>query len=586
MNLLKISYIKFVFLLTFFSCLSAIAYSQQTKVLTIHNNETETKVFKALIYKKEFPDKQELIRELLKVRFGLFEQGYIAARFDTLIDSEDTLRAYLTIDKRYELAYLGKGNLDENVWRELITKKEFISYEVFRYNAIKKLFENIITYYENNGHPYVSISFDSLTFENNIMHASLKLKKGNIVKIDSIIIKGSSRIRKAYIYNYLNIKPGDPYNESMIRKISKRIEEIPFLTEKKPFEISFTDNGAWVYLYLDKKKASRFDGILGVMPNNETSGKLLLTGDVNLNLNNAFKWGEVINFNWRKLEQNTQDLKFNLIYPFIFSTPFVIDYNFSLFKKDSLYYTANNVLGLQYHFAGNNFLKIFVDYWNSYLISTYGLENANVLPDYADINTKLWGLSYHIAHHDYLYNPLSGFHIDIKTSAGNKTIKKNENVNQDLYENLDLISVQFNIVGDAGVFIPVAKKTTLWLRSQTAYLNNDNLFENELYRIGGMRILRGFDEESIYASMYTVFTFEFRYLFEKNSFFNIFWDGAYYERNTRKEQVSDNPFGFGAGMSFETKAGIFSIMYALGKQFDNPIDMKSAKIHFGIISTF
>jgi len=50
--------------------------------------------------------------------------------------------------------------------------------------------------------------------------------------------------------------------------------------------------------------------------------------------------------------------------------------------------------------------------------------------------------------------------------------------------------------------------------------------------------------------------------------------------------MSDNPFGFGAGMSFETKAGIFSIMYALGKQFDNPIDMKSAKIHFGIISTF
>jgi len=520
--LLKIPNIKFVFLLTVFSCLSIAVYSQHTKVLVIHNNEFDTKKLKDISYKREFSDKQQIVRELLKVRYRLFEQGYIAARFDTLIEVADTLNAYLTIDKKYELAYLGKGNLDEAVWRELITKKDFISYKVFRYNAIKKLFENIITYYENSGHPYVSISLDSLTFENNIMHASLKLKKGNIVKIDSIIIKGSSRIRKAYIYNYLNIKPGDPYNESMIRKISKRIEEIPFLTEKKPFEISFTDNGAWVYLYLDKKKASRFDGILGVMPNNETSGKLLLTGDVNLNLNNAFKWGEVINFNWRKLEQNTQDLKFNLIYPFIFSTPFVIDYNFSLFKKDSLYYTANNVLGLQYHFAGNNFLKIFVDYWNSYLISTYGLENANVLPDYADISTKLWGLSYHIAYHDYLYNPSSGFHIDIKTSAGNKTIKKNENVNQYLYEDLDLISVQFNIVGDAGVFIPVAKKTTLWLRSQTAYLNNENLFENELYRIGGMRILRGFDEESIYASMYTAFTFEFRYLFEKNSFFNIF----------------------------------------------------------------
>ena len=29
-------------------------------------------------------------------------------------------------------------------------------------------------------------------------------------------------------------------------------------------------------------------------------------------------------------------------------------------------------------------------------------------------------------------------------------------------------------------------------------------------------------------------------------------------------------------MSFETKAGIFSISYALGKQFDNPIEFRSA----------
>jgi hypothetical protein len=50
--------------------------------------------------------------------------------------------------------------------------------------------------------------------------------------------------------------------------------------------------------------------------------------------------------------------------------------------------------------------------------------------------------------------------------------------------------------------------------------------------------------------------------------------------------VRDTPFGFGAGISFETKAGIFSINYALGKQFNNPIELRSGKIHFGIVNYF
>jgi hypothetical protein len=50
--------------------------------------------------------------------------------------------------------------------------------------------------------------------------------------------------------------------------------------------------------------------------------------------------------------------------------------------------------------------------------------------------------------------------------------------------------------------------------------------------------------------------------------------------------VIDRPFGFGVGFSVDTRAGIFTINYALGKQFDNPILFKSAKIHFGITAVF
>lgn len=46
------------------------------------------------------------------------------------------------------------------------------------------------------------------------------------------------------------------------------------------------------------------------------------------------------------------------------------------------------------------------------------------------------------------------------------------------------------------------------------------------------------------------------------------------------------PVGFGAGITFETRLGIFSFNYALGKQFNNPILFKEGKVHFGIVNYF
>jgi hemolysin activation/secretion protein len=109
-----------------------------------------------------------------------------------------------------------------------------------------------------------------------------------------------------------------------------------------------------------------------------------------------------------------------------------------------------------------------------------------------------------------------------------------------------------------------------------------------LYRVGGLKTLRGFDEESILASSYYIFTLEYRYLLEENSYLYFFGDGAYTENLSISYTGDryDTPYGFGAGISFETKAGIFSINYALGSQYGNPIDVRAGKVHFGIVNYF
>ena len=101
-----------------------------------------------------------------------------------------------------------------------------------------------------------------------------------------------------------------------------------------------------------------------------------------------------------------------------------------------------------------------------------------------------------------------------------------------------------------------------------------------------MLTLRGFDEESINASSYAIGTIEFRYLLEQNSYTYLFIDGGYYENKSIEEYKSDTPFGFGLGISFETKAGIFSLNYALGYQENELAPIRAAKIHFGFVNFF
>jgi outer membrane protein assembly factor BamA len=150
-----------------------------------------------------------------------------------------------------------------------------------------------------------------------------------------------------------------------------------------------------------------------------------------------------------------------------------------------------------------------------------------------------------------------------------------------------LRSTQYQFEGDLNLFIQLRRNNVLKLGVQGATIfGNSTIFKNELFRIGGLRTLRGFDEESIFASTYVIPTVEYRFLFSQNSNLLLFAEGAWYENNSNTAYLNDMPMSVGAGINFETKAGILTINYALGNQFNNGFDLRNGKIHFGLTALF
>jgi len=570
---------------------TATAFGQKKYLLSIHQIDTAhasayNDVKKVVVSNTTFKDSIGARKELQKIISNLQSNGYLSSSFDSVHYDSTGCIAYLYLGDKYHWASLRKGNVDDIYLTGTGFRNKLFQKKLFRYDQVSRILDNIIVNCENHGYPFATIKLDSIFFSEKEIQASLNLDRGRFCKIDSVVMKGKEVVAPVYIYNYIGIKPGGIYDESKIKRITVRLHELPFLTESRSNEVVFDEKQTKLLLYLDSRKASQFDGVLGVAP--DADGKVILTGEAHLKLQNALKRGEVVELNWKQLPAKSQDLKVYALYPYLLNTPIGIDGHLSIYKQDTTFLDVIKNLGVQYMFNGTSYIKAFVNDKESSLLSTEGLEFQTVLPDYADVTTTLYGLSLHIEKLDYRYNPRKGFMIETTPSTGNRVIKKNGDLNPVIYDSLKLRTTQYHLEFRGDYYFPLGQRQVIDVGNMTGYIYSPDLFTNELFRIGGLKTLRGFDEESIRASLYTIGKVEYRYLLEQNSFLFAFFNQAWYENASHGVVIDrkDTPYGFGAGINFETRLGIMSVSYALGKQFDNPVYFRNGKVHFGIISYF
>ncbi|MES2760901.1 MAG: hypothetical protein V4677_01795 [Bacteroidota bacterium] len=558
--------------------------AQNSYKFQVINTDSAT-VFKKITYKKQFSNKEFVEKEANKIYISLIDEGYISASIDSMINNGFNYTAYISAGKKYKWVNLRYAKKDQAIVSKLGYNERFFSKRPFRFSELSKFMEKIINYYENNGYPFASATLDSLQFDNSNIDAKLLVEKNLFIKLDSLVTEGTGKVSHKFLLRYLGIKNGMPYNTEVFMGVSKKIRQLPFLTEKKTPIIQLTDKQNKMFLFLEKKNASQFDGIVGILPSDK--GKTVFTGDLKIKLvNNIFKSGETFDLQWRRLQTQTQDLKATVIYPYIGGLPVGADYNIKIYKKDTTFLDVSNALGLNYYFSGLNFIKVFYKQRNANLISTSGLEYITSLPEYADVTTKAYGLGFFIEKLDYRFNPRKGISVNLQGSVGSRQIRKNPKINDIAYSSIDLKTTQYQAEGTVAGYINLFKNHVVKLSSQFGSVFGNTIYKNELFRIGGLRTLRGFDEESIYASTYVIPTIEYRFLFEKNSNLFVFGEGAWYENNSVLGKASDTPMSVGAGINFETKAGIFNLSYAIGKQQGAGFDLRIGKIHAGLTALF
>lgn len=506
----------------------------------------------------KYSDSLELWRLESELILGWQGKGYLTANYQNRAPG----RVEMKLGRQYRWAKL-------NIPPEFTRFAGHLENEHINPADLELFGAQCVTWFENRGYPFALMKFSNPIESDGLIELDVNISKGPLILYDSLIVKSDSKMSSNFFEVYLNIKNGEPYQEKQIASINRRLGSLPYVHISRNPETTFHEKGATTYLYLDSKNANRFAGIIGIQQS-ENQEKATIVGQLELSLINSLQRGESFSVDWQRFQSESQTLALNFSYPFVFRSQLGVAGELNILRQDSTYSSTQAKAGVLYQFSGINKIGGFAEkFTTSDLKSSAGFGSSS---------TTFYGLELDYVKVDHRINPRTGIEFRGEIAAGLREAP--DSTDQKTASTLWKSSIT------AGGHLPIGKLFSIHLAGQGHYVSSQELFDNELARIGGFSTIRGFDESSIFASSFVIATGEVRFDFDDLSNVFLFVDQGWYEKTNSISTTKDSPLGLGIGASLGTNAGIFQISYAIGRQFDNPLLVKNAKLHFGFVSVF
>ncbi|MBK9570642.1 MAG: hypothetical protein IPO53_12545 [Chitinophagaceae bacterium] len=285
-----------------------------------------------------FASRENCIDYINKLPGLLQSKGYVTASIDSLHYDSTFARMVLFSGELYRWAQLDARHIETRVLDAIGWREKMFAGKTIDFTQVQLWQERILTHFENTGYPFARVYLDSLVLDKDNVSALLKADRGPLYRIDSIRIFGSAKISNSYLQRYLEIPAGSIYNKEKLLRINKKIRDLNYVEEEKAFDLTLLGTGSVLNMYLKQKKSSQVNVLIGFLPNNNqlAAKKLLITGEGNLNLKNALGSGETIGLNFQALQVASQRLNLLYQHPYLFNSPFGLDFLFDYFQKGQL----------------------------------------------------------------------------------------------------------------------------------------------------------------------------------------------------------------------------------------------------------
>ncbi len=525
-------------------------------------NALETKVTDSISYNKLHPNAKSVSDEAALFSNTLLKKGYLENHELSHLKVNDSTFVYsFFVGERTDRIHIYTGKLSAEERGSLDISNDTITLAM---EDIEPFMNNGIASLERKGYSLSSLQLKDYIKKGNSLTARLELKTEKKRTLDNIVIEGYPKFPEGIRRNIARQYKGKTFNQENLQRVYNDFNALRFVSQVRYPEILFKKDTTKVYVYVQKAKPNSFDGFIGF--SNDDQSNVIFNGYLDLNLNNVLNTGEKFNLFWKSDGQKQTTFNAGTELPYIFRSPVGLKANLRIFKQDSTFQNTVTDVNIGYYFSYNS--KLFVGHQATQSVD---IQNSNT-SSLSDYSNSFWTSTYEF----------TSFNVDdfifpektillLKGGTGKREAKTGN-------------SGQYFLQANVAHNFYLNKKNIINLKSHTYYLKSDTYIINELFRFGGINSIRGFNENSLQANLYTALMAEYRYMLSPGLYAHSITDYGYFrdEATGTKDYLT----GLGFGLGLFTKNGLFNIIYANGSTKGQQIKLSNSIVHISFRTTF
>ena len=562
---------RFAFLF-FLMCSGLTASAQRNLYLKVTAaSEKETAAIDSIGYANIHPNAKSIVTEANVLSEKLKKSGYLSTEIlenKKSNDSTFTFTFALGKKTKYIHIYIGK---DPDV-KSLAFPDAKSDTLTMPFSETEAFLNQTLNVLERKGYSLAKLKLSNLNPIGNSLFAELEMESGKQRQVNDIVIVGYDKFPEGHKKNIKRLYRNKTFNQETLKNINADFQKFRFVNQTKYPEILFKTDTTKVYVYLEKAKPNRFDGFIGFSNDDDENGKskVSFNGYVDLMLVNFLNTGEEFTLYWKSDGKDQKTFNAGIELPYIFKSRIGLKASLNIFKQDSTYQNTKTALALGYFFNYNTRLYLGYEATESSDIQN---QNSTSISDYKNKFVTTTFEFTDFKDNDFLFPEKT--RVILRSGLGSRTSKLDKN-SQVFGEVNFMQNVYLN------------EKNSFNLKSQNFYLQSDKYIISELYRFGGINSIRGFNENSLQANLFTSFLAEYRYVLAPGIYVHTITDYGYYrdESTNISGANSGSLLGLGFGFGLLTKNGLFNIVYANGSTDEQAIKLSNSIVHISFKAVF
>jgi hypothetical protein len=448
-----------------------------------------------------------------------------------------------------------------------------------------------------NGYPFARIETRYSPYLSGFCITEIKSDKGPLLTWDTLLFSGKPPFEAEWLARALGMRSGTPFFQPDPAWLRNRLRLAGPVQWRGEPDVLFTASQAYLLLPVTLRKANEAMLLAGL--SNPEGGLWQLSGEARLHLENIGQKGKGLHAEWRSFSGSSQELQLAGSWAYPMGLPLRPEGHFSIFRLDS---TLNSVqAGIRADWPWSNRLRIgagfaFQDHSQQFT-DTAWVRRTRSLPENLGSSVSMYSLRLALGGFNEPLQPQRGGELQVEAALGFRSLKREARIDAmewaglpGIYDSLELAGalksnpLQIKLNGAAA--LPAGGRWVWYNRVQAQWFDDQRSGTAQAERLGGYRNLRGFREQSIFATSYLMLNSELRLLTGDFTHVGLLFNGAITQLKS-VSGVQERLLGAaGISAAIETGAGLLRMVWATGTERGVPFSINASQLHVGLSNRF